>query len=174
MTEKTLEQRIQVLEDIEAIKQLKHRYFLCCDRKQPAAVRDCFVDGPMTIDYGRIGVFDNADAMVEVFAQLACQEHIVEMHHAQNPQIGLTSPTTAKATWGLYYYMINTDEDSVTQLGGYYDDEYVKVDGHWKISATRYAVTSTVLLSTASDSVRSIFAGRTAPTAIDDPSRQAK
>lgn len=174
MTERTLEQRIQALEDIEAIKQLKHRYFLCCDRKQPQAVRDCFVDGPMTIDYGRIGVFDNADAMVEVFERLACQEHIVEMHHAQNPQIELTSPTTAKATWGLYYYMINTHDDSVTQLGGCYDDEYTRVDGHWKISATRYTVTSTVLLSMASDTVRSIFAGGAAPAAIDDPSRQAE
>lgn len=174
MNDTTLEERIQALEDIEAIKQLKHRYFFCCDQKQPAAVRDCFADGPMTIDYGRIGMFDNADAMVDVFERLACQEHIVEMHHAQNPQIELTSASTAKATWGLYYYMINTHDDSVTQLGGYYEDEYTRVDGRWKISATRYTVTSTTLLSMASETVRSIFAGRTAAADIDDPGRQAQ
>ncbi|MBK7730848.1 MAG: nuclear transport factor 2 family protein [Gammaproteobacteria bacterium] len=33
-----LEHRIAVLEDIEAIRQLKHRYFFACDRKRPAAI----------------------------------------------------------------------------------------------------------------------------------------
>ena len=38
----TLEQRLSRLEAIEAIKQLKARYFHACDRKESAAVRDCF------------------------------------------------------------------------------------------------------------------------------------
>ena len=33
-----LERRIAVLEDIEAIRKLKHRYFFVCDRKRPADV----------------------------------------------------------------------------------------------------------------------------------------
>ena len=121
-----LARRITVLEDIEAIRQLKHRYFFFCDRKRPADVLACFAPGEVRIDYGRIGQYASAADMVEVFTALACQEHIVEMHHAQNDQIEILDATRAAATWGLYYFMINTRDRTVTQLGGYYLDEYRK------------------------------------------------
>ncbi len=168
-----LEHRIAVLEDIEAIRQLKHRYFFACDQKRPADVLACFAAGTVAIDYGRIGVFDNAADMLAVFTALACQEHIVEMHHAQNPQISVLDATRAEATWGLYYFMINTRERSVTQLGGYYLDGYRKIGGEWKISSTVFHVTSTQILDLGEGMARVIFAGRNAPAAIDDPARQA-
>ena len=161
------EQRLARLEAIEAIKQLKARYFFACDNKQPAAVRDCFVDGPLRIDYGRIGQFDNADAMVAVFTRLACEPHIVEMHHAQNPQITVHFAAEAEATkagaiWGLYYYQIDTRQQAITQLAGFYEDEYRCVQGDWKISATRYQVTSSQLLDWSEGVARVLFAGREA------------
>ena len=39
-----LELRLQALEDINAIKELKARYLRACDRKQPDTMRDCFVE----------------------------------------------------------------------------------------------------------------------------------
>src|SRR5512139_3781530 len=141
-----LERRIAVLEDIEAIRKLKHRYFFVCDRKRPADVLGCFAPGEIRLDYGRIGQFTRAEDMVAVFTALACHEHIVEMHHAQNDQIEIVDATRAEATWGLYYYLINTREHTVTQLGGYYVDEYRKIAGEWKISASAFHVTSTQLL----------------------------
>ena len=168
-----LARRITVLEDIEAIRQLKHRYFFFCDRKRPADVLGCFAPGEVRIDYGRIGQYANAADMVEVFTALACQEHIVEMHHAQNDQIEILDATRAAATWGLYYFMINTRERTVTQLGGYYLDEYRKIDGQWKICATTFHVTSTELLDLGEGMARVIFAGGAAPAGLDDPSRQA-
>jgi hypothetical protein len=167
-----LARRITVLEDIEAIRQLKHRYFFFCDRKRPADVLGCFASGEVRIDYGRIGQYASAADMVEVFTALACQEHIVEMHHAQNDQIEILDATRAAATWGLYYFMINTRDRTVTQLGGYYLDEYRKIDGEWKISATAYQVTSTELLDLGEGMARVIFAGGAAPAALDDPARQ--
>jgi len=169
----TLEQRLQALEDIEAIKQLKHRYFLACDNKQPEAIRACFVDGPMTIDYGRVGGFDSADAMVEVYRQLACAEHIVEMHHGQNPVIELLGPEQARGSWGLVYLLIDTRQQRCTQLGGLYQDEYRKVEGQWKISRTAIEMQSTQILDVSEALVRRIFAGRSAPAELDDPSAQA-
>ena len=167
-----LARRITVLEDIEAIRQLKHRYFFFCDRKRPADVLACFAPGEVRIDYGRIGQYASAADMVEVFTALACQEHIVEMHHAQNDQIEILDATRAAATWGLYYFMINTRDNTVTQLGGYYLDEYRKIDGEWKISATAFQVTSTELLDLGEGMARVIFAGGAAPAALDDPARQ--
>ena len=170
---KTLEQRIARLEDIEAIRKLKHRYFFACDRKQPAEVLACFAPGEVAIDYGRIGQYRRAADMVAVFAELACKEHIVEMHHAQNPQIEVLDGERAEATWGLYYFMVNTRDRNVTQLGGHYIDSYRKIDGEWKISATAFHCTSTEVLDLADGIARVIFAGSAAPAALDDPTSQA-
>lgn len=166
-----LAQRIQTLEDIEAIKQLKHRYFFSCDQKRPADVRACFVDGPMVIDYGRIGQFDNADAMVEIYERLACVDHMVEMHHAQNPQIEILGENQARGTWGLYYFLIDTAQQTCVQLAGFYEDEYRREADGWKISRTAYTVTSSQIVSVADGLSRVIFAGRSAPSELDDPTR---
>ncbi len=173
MTEATIEQRLQRLEDIEAIKQLKHRYFHCCDRKQPDAVRCCFVDGPARIEFGRVGDYDDADALVHAFSELACQDHIVEMHHAQNPQIEITGKDTATGLWGLYYYMIDTRQHTATQLGGFYEDAYRRCERGWRIAASRFTVTSTQIIDVGEVAVRRIFAGAVAPADLDDPGRQA-
>jgi hypothetical protein len=169
-----LEQRISRLEAIEAIKQLKAKYFLACDNKQPELVRSCFVDGDMVIDYGRVGSFTNADELVAIYTKYACEDHIVEMHHAQNPQVEITSDTQASASWGLYYYMIDTRQNTVTQLGGFYEDEYRREGGEWKISASCYRVTSTQLMDLSEGLAKVTFAGKEASTEIDDPSSQAR
>lgn len=168
-----LERRIAALEDIEAIKQLKHRYFFSCDQKRPRQVRECFADGPIDLNYGRIGRFENADAMVDIFERLACVEHIVEMHHAQNPQIELLGEDLARGTWGLYYFLIDTRQQICTQLGGFYEDEYRRQKGEWKISASSFQVTSSQIISVDEGLSRVIFAGRTAPAELDDPTQQA-
>jgi len=159
----TLANRIQALEDIEAIKRLKYDYFFFCDTKQPENVRGCFVDGPVHIDYGQIGVFDHRDALVAVFTELACHDHMVEMHHAQNPRIDLVDRSRAMGSWGLYYYLIDTRENSVTQLGAYYEDEYRKVDGNWLICATVCKVNSTYRCDLSEHVARVLFAGSNSP-----------
>ena len=75
-----LEQRVSQLEAIEAIRQLKHRYLASCDAKDPVAMRACFVDGAMHIDYGPVGVFDNADAVATDFD---VDRGAVRQHHVE-------------------------------------------------------------------------------------------
>lgn len=168
-----LERRIARLEAIEAIRQLKHRYFHACDTKQPELVRECFLPGEIDLQYGRIGSFSDREAMLAVFTELACAEHIVEMHHGQNPQIEIADEDHATGTWGLYYYLIDTRRRQVTQLGGFYEDAYRRHEGEWRIAASRYEVTSTQLFDLGEGLARVIFAGRAAPVEVDDPSRQA-
>ncbi len=169
----TLEQRIARLEAIEDIRQLKSRYFQACDTKQPDLVRACFAPGPITLDYGRVGQFTNREDMLAVFTRLACSEHIVEMHHGQNPQIDILSETEAKAVWGLYYYLIDTRQQTATQLAGFYDDRYRLISGEWLITESHYRVNSTQVLDLSGDQLRAIFAGGAAPRELDDPERQA-
>jgi len=156
-------QRLQILEDIEAIRRLKARYLSCCDRKDPAGMRSCFVDGPIEIDYGPVGRFETADALVRVFTEVGCHPHMVELHHGVNPQIDVLDTARARGTWGLHYFLINTRERTLTQLAGYYEDAYSKIDGQWKIAATRFVPTSTLVLDIASDAAKALFAGRQLP-----------
>ncbi|HWU67418.1 MAG TPA: nuclear transport factor 2 family protein [Stenotrophobium sp.] len=160
MTPEQMAQRLQALEDREVICALKSAYLAACDAKDPKAMRACFADGPVRIDYGVIGTFDNADALVAIFTQMACHDYMVEMHHGVNPQITLIGDKRAKGHWGLHYQLINTQEKKLTQLGAYYDDEYVKTASGWKIEATRCVVTSTLVLDLGAAAVAPVFAGR--------------
>lgn len=168
-----IEQRLRRLEDAEAIRALKARYLASCDNKDPATMRSCFCDGPVKIDFGRVGCYETADALVDIFRQLGCHDFIVEMHHGVNPRIDVTSAEAASGKWGLHYQMINTRDRTLTQLGAYYEDEYRKTSAGWKIAASKCVVTSTLVIQLADDAIKAIFAGRQAPVAVDDPSKQA-
>lgn len=158
--------RLDALEDLEAIRQLKARYFLACDSKDGAAMRDCFVAGEVLIDYGAIGLFRDRDALVELFERLAGHAHIVEMHHGVNPRIELIDAQHARASWGLHFQQIDTRAHRLTQLGGRYDDAYRKQDGAWKIARTRFVVDSTLVLDLTDTAARTVFAGRALPAPI--------
>lgn len=168
-----LEQRVARLEAIEAIRQLKALYFQACDRKDPDAVRDCFPPGDIDLCYGRIGSFSDREDMLAVFTRLACQPHIVEMHHGQNPRIEILDENNATGVWGLYYYMIDTRRQTVTQLAGFYDDAYVRSDGQWRIVRSHYEVTSTQIFDLSEGLAKLVFAGAEAPVEVDDPNQQA-
>jgi hypothetical protein len=169
----TLEQRLARLEAIEAIRQLKARYFHACDNKQPEVVRGCFAPGKIDLRYGRIGDFNDREAMLAVFTDLACQPHIVEMHHGQNPRIEVLDETNARGIWGLYYFLIDTRRQTVTQLAGFYDDAYECREGQWCITRSCYEVTSTQIFDLSEGLARVIFAGAAAPVELDDPGQQA-
>lgn len=169
----SLEQRIQALEDIEAIKQLKARYFRACDAKDTVTMRECFHDGEVELDYGRVGIFNHRDDLMAVFEQLAVNAHIVEMHHGQNPEVSLVDSENAEAMFGLYYLLLNPRDQTITQLGANYSDRFLKVEGQWKIVASRCDVSSTLLLDTSDKVLKVLFAGRQAPVELDDPNKQA-
>lgn len=165
MADDDLLRRIAALEDLDAIRTLKATYFAACDAKDALAMRACFADGPVAIDYGPVGCFDTADAVVEVFRQIGCHPHMVELHHGSNPRIELLGEGRARGSWALHYQLINTLDNQLTQLAGYYEDEYRKEPGGWKIAATRVSVMSTLVLDLGVAGVRAIFAGRQPPAA---------
>lgn len=160
MSTVALETRLHALESIEAIRSLKARYLACCDAKDPVGMRACFADGPVQIDFGTVGTFDRADALVEVFKQIGCHPHMLEMHHGVNPQITLLSAEHASGRWGLHYQLINTQDNTLTQLGAYYEDEYRHATKGWQISATRCVVTSLLVLKLSPENVQALVIGR--------------
>ncbi|HUS23845.1 MAG TPA: nuclear transport factor 2 family protein [Candidatus Binatia bacterium] len=161
----SLEQRLRALEDADAIRALKARYLEACDRKDLKAFRASFADGKVDIDYGAIGRFDSADALAAVYQKMACHPHMVEMHHGMNPQIEVLDETRARGKWSLHYFLINTETRGLTQLAGYYEDEYEKRAGAWKIVRTKFVPTSTLALDIGAGNVKALFAGSAPPAA---------
>ena len=169
----SVESRLAKLEAIENIRKLKARYFHACDTKQPDLVRECFATGEIDLRYGRIGNFTDREQLVDIFTELACHDHIVEMHHGQNPQIEILDGNSATALWGLYYYLVDTRAATVTQLAGFYEDAYIQVGGEWQMCKSWYEVCSTQIFDLSDGLAKVIFAGGAAPAELDDPGRQA-
>jgi hypothetical protein len=59
-------------------------------------------------------------------------------HRVHQPEIDLTSPTTATGIWALEDTVIETSANITIRGSGFYEDEYVKMAGQWKITSTGY------------------------------------
>lgn len=158
-----LERRLAQLEAVEAIRNLKSRYLTACDQKLPEVMRDCFLDEEMVIDYGPVGAFTHRDQLVELYTRFACNDQVLDIHLGGNPQITVHDDSRASGTWCLHFFQIHTGMQTVMMLGGYYADEYRKVNGEWKISSCRFKPYATELMSLEEGLHRIKFAGRAVP-----------
>ncbi len=122
------------MDDVEAIKQLKARYFRTMDTKDWAAMRRVFADD-VVVDTSEAGGsrIEGADTFM-AFLQDAIGD-VETVHHGHMPEIDLTSPTTATGIWAM--------EDMLRwpnglQLHGYghYNETYRKVGDDWCIAST--------------------------------------
>jgi hypothetical protein len=144
--ELTPDLRLTRLEAVEAIKTLKHRYLRACDAKQPEVFRDCFVAKGASIDYGpRIGRFEDADGIAEVFRKMALERVdgkfvIFDMHHAFHPDIRLTGETEATGAWTLQFRQVNLKDHTERLSAIEYDDRYEVEDGQWRIRSCHVRV----------------------------------
>lgn len=136
-----LAQRVAALEDIEAIKVLKHRYFRLLDQQSWDALRGCFTDDVETNyeggHYRFTGIDDAMRFLSESLVGLRAGGRI-SMHMGHHPEIELTSDTTATGVWTLHSVAVHGAGERLAQLAAYYRDEYRKDDGVWKIARTGY------------------------------------
>jgi hypothetical protein len=124
------------LAEIQAIEQLKARYFRLLDTKQWDAWRDVFSDD-FTADVDGAGVhptlhFSSPEEMVATNRKTL--ESAVTVHHGHMPEITVTGPDTATGIWAMM---------DIVKLGtgfqgyGHYHEEYVKQRGEWRIRRMR-------------------------------------
>jgi hypothetical protein len=154
-----LEKRIQELEDILAIQNLKHTYLNACDAKDVKGMIATFVNSGCKIDYGPVGSFTNREDLAAVFQEVACHEYMLESHHAHNPIIKIIDTSYATGHWSLTYNLINTENSSITTLQGEYHDAYQKTDNQWLIKETTFAARSSLNLEIDQELLKVIFAG---------------
>lgn len=143
---KDLEVRIQKLEDIEAIKQLKARYWFACDQRDAQGIKDCFVDDKLLIDFGFIGQFTDINKFISLFLEMTDKPSHIDLHHGLAPEIEITNAVSAKGRWRMQFQLIETQTQVVQFMGGYYQDTYRKDEGGWKIETTEYTLTFNLMM----------------------------
>jgi uncharacterized protein (TIGR02246 family) len=120
------------VDDIEAIKQLKARYFRTMDTKDWDAMRLVFTDD-VVMDTTEAGgsVITGADEFMAFLRQALAEA--VTVHHGHTPEIELTSPTTATAVWAMED-MIRWPDGTDMHGYGHYHEAYEKIDDSWRIA----------------------------------------
>jgi hypothetical protein len=132
-----LEARIQVLEDIEAVRQLKARYFHSIDRKLWDQLAACFSDDAVW-ESGRRNIrVEGADAIVRFIRNIEDGDHIVNTHQGHDPEIVITGAGTATGLWELFHYREDARQGVTQRSAVFYEDDYVKDNGTWKIAHCR-------------------------------------
>jgi uncharacterized protein (TIGR02246 family) len=130
-----LERRIRVLEDIEAIKQLKYRYADACDRGYDAdTLADLFtLDAIWEGDL--FGRYEGREAIREFFRGVSANIPFA-VHYMTNPIIRVDGD---EATGEWYLFQTTTFAQNNTPILGSarYADQYRRVDGTWKFRHLR-------------------------------------
>jgi len=135
MTElEELKARIRVLEDIEAIRRLRHKYFRCLDGKLWDEIAECFTEDVRT-SYFNGEIKTNGRGELLNFFKTGLTDALLAMHHGHHPEIEITSESTAKGMWCLYNYLIDKEHNRGQRVGGIYQDEYVRQNGQWKMKS---------------------------------------
>jgi hypothetical protein len=127
------------VDDIEAIKQLKARYFRLMDTKEWDAMRrEVFADDVVVDTSSSGGGVIAGAAPFVAFLQEAIGD-VVTVHHGHMPEIELASATTATGIWAMEDMLRWPEGAPIRELHGYghYHEVYARTDGRWRISTTR-------------------------------------
>lgn len=131
--------------EIEAIKQLKYRYFRLLDQKQWQEMEALFVP-ECSVDYhdGRYA-YPNREALMAFLQEALSSCDMVTLHQGHHPEIELVSDTEATGKWYLHDIVYNFEHKVKREGNGFYQDRYVKVDGEWRFAHTGYKRTFEIL-----------------------------
>jgi len=130
-----VEARVRKLEDIEAIKKLKAKYWRCVDRKLWEELAEVFTE-EATADYGPDIKLKGRPAIVQFLKSSLGADTVITSHVGQRPEIELTGESTATGIWWLNDYIVM--QPNIRRRGyALYEDEYVKENGKWKKKSTK-------------------------------------
>ena len=126
------------LVEIEAIKRLKYRYVRLLDLKEFDEMAELFVEDATAAYSDGHYSFDGRDAILGFLRDALGSTSMLTSHKVHQPEIDLTGPDTATGTWGLEDVVLIVDGGLTIRGAAFYSDEYVKVDGSWRIKHTGY------------------------------------
>jgi uncharacterized protein (TIGR02246 family) len=123
------------MDDLEAIRRLKARYFRTMDMKDWDGMRQVFTDDVVmdTAEAGG-GVVTGADEFLTFLRETLADA--VTVHHGHMPEIELTSESTATGIWALHDIVIFPNGVRLDGHGHYHETYEKQADG-WRISASK-------------------------------------
>lgn len=130
--------KIRILYDMELIKMVKRKYWWSIDNKQMDDLVDCFTEDAVA-DYDIGELIEGRDAIIQFLKDTVASKELdaIPIHQGFDPVIEITSETTGTGRWRLYNYMLFQKAKTTMIMWSVYNDEYVKVDGKWKIKKTK-------------------------------------
>ncbi len=135
----SLQMSVQLLLDIEAIKQLKYAYFRCIDTANTQELAELlheqvsieFIGG--TYEWSISGRAKFVEAIGSAFNSAS-----VAQHNGHHPEILIRNETEAAGVWHLSDQMWLLTDGIKTYGSAFYYDRYQKLNGRWLIRESRY------------------------------------
>jgi hypothetical protein len=148
MTLEDLEKRIKILEDIEEIKILQANYINYLTTTSWDDLLDCFSDDAVLDINSKTS---GKQELTKLFKEIISKNHIgLEGNFIVQPIISVDG-NKAKGKWLLYIQFAqprklegrideisSSNDEAPDWMQGYYDMEYTRVNGSWKISYLKW------------------------------------
>jgi hypothetical protein len=130
----SLEDRVRVLEDVEAIRKLKARYCAACDDNHNAETLGTLFAEDATWEASNMGLASGRKAIQEKLGAVGKSGRIRNSaHHAINPIIEVEGDR-ASGHWRLIMLYTANEPGGATswlRIIGWYRERYVRVRGEW-------------------------------------------
>ncbi len=138
MSDDDFADRLAKLEALEEIKALKHRYFRAMTLGDYGLLKDTLTRDVVTSYAEGEYVFDDREKLLRF---------LIDSHHSGQqvaywmcgmPELKLVGEDRATGIWAFYHYFYDRRHEYVDEIFAYYDDEYRKEGGEWRIARTGY------------------------------------
>ncbi|MCP3984493.1 MAG: nuclear transport factor 2 family protein [bacterium] len=126
------------LQALEAIKLLKYKYMRYLDQKRWDELEQLLTEDARCSYSGGKYSYEGRRAIVEFLSSSMDRDSFISCHRVTQPEIELTSETTATGIWALEDTVIDTENEFTLHGAAFYEDEYLRIDGEWKIRSTGY------------------------------------
>lgn len=132
----TLEQRIQRLEDIEAIRYLQAKYQRSLDTRDFNGIAECFADDVVSA-YGNGEMsFEGKDAVLG-FLMKSMSVDMPSAHMIHGGEIDVDGDC-ATGKWYLQDYLMHKKHNININGAAIYENTYARINGVWKIKNIGY------------------------------------
>ena len=127
----TLHERVRILEDREAIRDLKVQYAHALDSYDIEAFLDLFDED--AIWQGNDNTYQGKEALRKIVSD-SFDIMPFYVHMYVSPIINILSETEAKGTWYMFEpeTLVVNGEEKAVWVCARYDETYEKIDGTWK------------------------------------------
>lgn len=141
-----MELNLELLIEIEKIKQLKYAYLRTLDLKQWDDLAQLLTDDVTSSYSDGKHSFKDKPAVMAFLKESMDDRRIITKHQCHHPEIRFSSLSEATGTWYLTDLVINPGNPAASPVipaivlegTGFYEDRYRKVNGEWKIAHTGY------------------------------------